>query len=338
MPAPDERTEGDRLARTGDLASRVVSLSPGDPRVRRALHVGIGLILLLGVALALVAAFNEVPDLEWRFRIGWVLLGFLGFALYTLASSEVWRRLLISLGPELRPRPALAIWCSSSLGRYVPTGLLVPVIRIAMSEGQGVSKRICLASVVYETALAFTAAVILGAYFIIDLPDLSGEPARFLILAVPVVTLACLHPRVFRRFADLVFHRLGRESLPVVLPVGCSIEFVGLYAATMVIGGASLYALAQGVYHVDGDDWLIVVGAWSVSAAISLVAFIIPGGLVAREAAITLALAPVMPAAPALAVALLSRIAQLVFEVVFAALSPLLLRSATRDADAVSPG
>ena len=339
MPAPDERpAAGARLARTGEIASQVVSLSPSDPRVRRALHVGIGLILLLGVVLALVAAVGEIPDLEWRFRFWWALLGFLAFGIYTLASAEIWRRLLMSLGPELRAGPGVAIWSSSTLGRYVPTGLLVPVIRIAMAEGQGVSKRICLASVVYEQALAFTAAVILGAYFIIDLPDLSGEPARFLVLIVPVVTFACLHPRVFRPVADRVLRRLGRDELPVVLRLGRSVEFVALYAATLIVGGLGLYALAQGVFHVDGSDWLIVVGAWSVSAAVSLVAFIVPGGLVAREAAITVALAPVMPAAPALAVALLSRIAQLVFEVLFAALTPVLMRPGSRSADVPSSG
>jgi len=53
-----------------------------------------------------------------------------------------------------------------------------------------------------------------------------------------------------------------------VLATGRSMEFVALYAAAFIVGGLALYALAQGVYRVDGADWLIVVGAWSVSAAI----------------------------------------------------------------------
>ena len=254
VPTREERrAAGTRLERTGEIASRVVSLRPADPRVRRALHVAVGLILLLGVGLAVVAALNEVPDLEWR--PAWVLLGFLGFVLYTLASGEIWRLLLAALGPSLRQRPAAAIWCSSALGRLLPTGLLVPIIRTAMAEPLGVPKRICLASVVYEQALALTAAVILGAYFIIDLPDLSGEPARFLVLLIPLVTLACLHPAVFRHVADLVLRRLGREELPVVLPISRSLEFIALYCLALVLGGVSLYALAQGVYPVAGADW-----------------------------------------------------------------------------------
>lgn len=327
-PRADPTEPGDRLERAGDIASRVVALSPDDPRIRRALRAGIGLIVVLGVGLALVGTLNEAPDLDWRFRYGWVLLGFLGFGLYTLAASETWRRLLMVLGPEIKPRPAIAIWCSSALGRYLPSGLLLPMIRTAMAESQGVPKRICLASVVYEQALAFTAAVLLGAYFLIDLPELSGEPARFLVLAVPIVTFICLHPRVFRRFADAMLRRFGREELPAVLPIGRSIEFIALYGANLIIGGAALYALAQGVYQVDGGDWVVVFGAWSVATALALIAFIIPGGLVAREAALAVALSPVMPAATALAVAVLARIAQLLAEVVLAALSPVLMRSA----------
>ena len=76
-----------------------------------------------------------------------------------------------------------------------------------------------------------------------------------------------------------------------------------------------------------------------MAAAVSLIAFVVPGGLVAREAAITIALAPVMPAAPALAVAIFSRIAQLLAEVVVAALSPVLLQTPSRaDGQESSPG
>ena len=62
-------------------------------------------------------------------------------------------------------------------------------------------------------------------------------------------------------------------------------------------------------------DLAVVVGAFSVGTALSLIGLALPGGLLAREAGIALALSPVMPAAPAIAIAVLSRIVQLVLEV-----------------------
>ena len=97
----------------------------------------------------------------------------------------------------------------------------------------------------------------------------------------------------------------------------------------MLIAGLSLYALAQSFYPVGIADLPTMVGAFGVATAFSFLAFLLPGGLVAREAAMTLALSPIMPPAPALAIAVVSRILQLALEVVFAVVTPLLAR--TRD-------
>ena len=70
----------------------------------------------------------------------------------------------------------------------------------------------------------------------------------------------------------------------------------------------------------------IAVGAFAVGTALSLIAFVLPGGVVAREAGLALALSPVMPAAPAIAVAVLARIVQLVLELLGAVIAPLFAR------------
>ena len=317
-----------RLERAGDVAARASSLQPSDPRVRRGLHAGIGIIVVLSIGLAAFTAAGDLPDVDWRFRPLALALAVAGMALFLLANSSIWRRILGALGPEL-PRPrARAIWFTSGLGRYVPTSLLLPVLRAAMAEREGVPKRITLASVAYEMSLFFTAALIVGAYFVIDLPDLQDDPGRFLVLVLPVVALVALHPRVFHTLADRALARLGRAKLPLSLPEASVLKFVGLYAVTYAVAGLSVYALAQSVYPVGAGDLVTVVGAFAVGTALSIIAFVLPGGLVAREAGIALALSPVMPAAPAVAVAVLVRIVQLALEVLLATVTPLLARRA----------
>jgi uncharacterized membrane protein YbhN (UPF0104 family) len=61
-----------------------------------------------------------------------------------------------------------------------------------------------------------------------------------------------------------------------------------------------------------------VVSSYAVANTVSILAFVIPGGLGAREASMAVALSPVMPTAPAVAVAVLSRILQVALEVLFA--------------------
>lgn len=326
MSAPAETTTRTRLERAGEIASRAGSLNPSDPRVRKGLHAGIAIIVVLSIGLAGFSAAGDLPDVDWRFRPLALTLAVLALTASLLANAGIWRRILHALGPELLPPRSRAIWFTSGLGRYVPTSLLLPMLRVAMAEREGAPKRISLASIAYEMSLFFTAALILGAYFVIDLPELGDVPGRFVILALPVLALVALQPRIFHSLADRALQRLGRAKLPLSLPGGRVFEFVGLYAITYVLAGMGLYALATCVYPVGADDLVTVVVAFAVGTALSILAFVLPGGLVAREAGIALALSPVMPAAPAVAVAVLARIVQLGLEVLLAVITPLLAR------------
>jgi hypothetical protein len=52
----------------------------------------------------------------------------------------------------------------------------------------------------------------------------------------------------------------------------------------------------------------------------------VPAGLVAREAGLAVALSPIMPAAPAIAIAVLSRVVQIAMEVLLASLTQIEVR------------
>jgi len=315
-----------RLERVGDLAARAGSLQPADPNLRRGLHIALAAVVALGVGLAIFGSIGELQGIDWRFRPGALAFSIAALALGQIALAEIWRRILLALGPDLEPRQARAIWCTSALGRYVPTSLLLPMLRAAMSQRAGVPKRICLASVVYEVALVLVALSLLAAYFVIDLPGLSGHAGRYAVLALPVLGLVVLQPGIFHPAADWVFERLGRDPLPLSLPGGKMLEFVALYAVTGLLLGLSVYAAAQTVFPVGAGDVVVTVGAYAVGTALGFVAFVLPAGAVAREAGIALALAPVMPAAPAVAIAVLWRILQMAVELVLALVTPLLAR------------
>jgi hypothetical protein len=313
--------------------ARVGSLQPSDPNLRRGLHASITIILVLSVGLAAVATVRDFPDVEWRFRPFALLLAALLLAAYLVTVAEVWRRLLRALGQEIEPIPGQVIWFTSGLGRYAPTALLLPFLRVAMAGRRGVPGRITLASVAYELPLFLTASLMLGAYFIITLPELSGDWLRYLVLVLPAVALIALQPRIFHTLADRFLMRLGREPLPLSLPGRRVFEFVALYALILVPAGLGVYCLAQSVYPLGADDLPVVIGSFAVGTGLSYLAFISPGGLGAREAGMALALYPIMPAAPALAIAVLSRILQLGLEVLFTLLMPVLARRKGTDRD-----
>jgi uncharacterized membrane protein YbhN (UPF0104 family) len=167
---------------------------------------------------------------------------------------------------------------------------------------------------------------VVSAYFVITLPDLEGIWQRYLVLVLPALALIAIHPRVFHPLADWALTRAGRAKLPLSLPFARTLEFVALYAAACLIAGLGIYCLAQAIFPVGADNLPTVVSSYAVANTVSILAFVIPGGLGAREASMAAALAPVMPTAPAVAVAVLSRILQVALEVVFAFGSTVLAR------------
>jgi glycosyltransferase 2 family protein len=317
------------LHRVGSAGANVATLQPSHRGLRIAVAIGVPAIILVSLAVAIATQWSKLPSFHWRFQPGWFVLSLAAFAVFQLAQAQLWVAMMHALGAPLDGSRGRAIWCMTLLGRYVPTSVMMPISRMALAQREGVPGRVSLASFVYEMGLTFTAAVVVGVYFFLELPALQDEPLRFAALAIPLIAIVALDPRVFHRLADYGLQRLGRQPLPLSLSRGRVLGFLFLYALTMVIAGIGTYSLAHAVHAVDDAQIATCVAAFSVGYAASLIAFILPGGLGAREAALAGALAPVLPFTVAGAVAVAVRLEQMVVEVAFAFITPMLAKRAT---------
>jgi len=141
---------------------------------------------------ALASQRSSLPDIEWRFQPGWLALSVPCLLAFQWMHIELWRGMLHSLGGTLPRWKAWSIWSTTLLARYVPTSALMAVGRIALSQREGVSKRVCTASVAYEVAFTFIAAVAVSTYLVLTLPAFEEHSLRWLVLAVPVAGVAVL--------------------------------------------------------------------------------------------------------------------------------------------------
>src|SRR5919108_1451865 len=186
------------LERAGSTAASIGQVSPRSRVARFALQWGIAALIFGFLIWFVLRQWNKLPDFDWRFEPGWLVLSAAGVIAFYFLQSEYWRLILHSLGEHIPARPGRAVWGKSLIARYVPTNALMVVGRVVMAERYGVSKRVCLASIAYELVLGVGTAVIVGAYFVIKLPSLEDQPARWAILALIPAVLIALHPRVFR--------------------------------------------------------------------------------------------------------------------------------------------
>lgn len=290
---------------------------PAHPAARAALQWGLA-VLIFGFLLFFVARqWDKLPEFEWRFEPGWLALSALATLAFYVGQGETWRLILTALGGHVPPRPARAVWGKSLLARYVPTNALMVVGRVVMAERHGVPRRICLASIVYELGLGIGTAVMVGAYFVIDLPSLEGQPARFAVLAVIPAVLACLHPRVFRPLSRFLLRKLGREPLPRTLGFGQILEFSVLYLACWAAIGVGVFAFAAALHPLDLADLPYVAAAYPVAFCVAVLTFIVPSGLGTRDAALATAMAAVLAGAVATAIAVAFRIFQTAVELLY---------------------
>lgn len=307
------------LERAGERAAGLGSIGADRPRVRRGIEVAI-VILVVGFLTAFIATqWTRLPDYDWEFRPGWLIVSALGVTLFYTVQCEAWRHMLAALGERIEPRPARAIWGKSIVARYVPTNALMVVGRVVMAERHGVSKRGCLASIVYELGLQFATAVVVGAYFVITLPRLEDQPARFAILAVIPIALIAFHPRIFRPLADFALRKLGRETLPATLSLGRVLRFSVVYLLGWAAIGIGVVGFAMALHPLETGDLAYAAAAYPVAFCAAVITFVIPGGLGTRDAALALSLGAVLPIAVSTAIAVGFRIFQTIVELLYVA-------------------
>jgi len=283
-------------------------------------------VVAASVAVVLATQWDELPSYEWRFAPGWLALSASASAGLLVAVSALWCGLLSSLAAPVAWRRGQAVFAKSLLARYVPTGALSPVVRVALAERLGVPKRVCFASLVYELALSFAGAAVVAAWFVLTWPRLEAEPTRYAVLAVLPLVLLALHPALFRRIADRFLARLRREPLPSALGATEVWRFLALYIGTTLLGGAALCLFVLALHPVAVSDLPVIAAAVPVGGVVGAVTFVLPAGLGSRDITIAAVLTTVMPAGVAVAAAAGFRVLQLAVELTWAAAAIALAR------------
>ena len=291
------------------------------PRLGAAVRWALIALVVAFVVVTVVRTLEQADDVAWRLDPRWLAVAAGALAALQLIHAQLWVVLVHRLGGALDPRRGRAIWNLTLLGRYVPTSALMAIGRVALSAREGIPRRVGAASIVYELVLQVAAALAVGSVAILALPALDGRPERWLVLAVPVLALAALHPRVLGPLTARALRAAGREPLDRLLGFGTVVAVFAGYAVSFVLGGVAVLAVAEMVATVGADGVPVALAAYAAGFGAGLVAFVVPGGVGAREGVIAYVLEPVSALAIGLAAGVGVRLVQIVVELAFAAVT-----------------
>lgn len=275
---------------------------------RAAVPLVAGLVAIFLVA-SVVALVGDLPAIEWQVSVPWLVASWLLFVCGQGVHAELWRRLLRSAGGRVDELDGQRIFALSLLARYVPTQILLAVTRMRMAHGLGVARTVTLASLTYEIVLVLGTSTALSAGFLLARPELDGSPLRWLVVVAPLGAFVLLHPRVVDVVAGRLAKQLGEPAEHSSIAWGKLVGFAVLYALSFLLFGLAVWAFARGIADVGGLTWDVLT-AYAVGYVASILAFFVPGGLGARDAATAAALSGVMPVSVALAVSIGTRLLQ----------------------------
>jgi glycosyltransferase 2 family protein len=243
-------------------------------------------------------------DLAWLPRpIPLVASALLVWAMYGVLIAA-WRRVLESWGQRLGVWQAARIWTVSSLGKYIPGKVWAIAGMALMSQRVGVAPWAATGSAIILQALAVgTGAAVIGLTGT-SLLEVAYPGAR---LALAVLALASilgigllLWPAFVRRLLRLASVEAGGAPKPsaIVLAAVANVFAWGGY-------GTALWVMTRGLLPNAGLTVPAAIGAFTASYLAGLLALMVPGGLVVREAVFVLMLQPTigLPAASGLAIA-----------------------------------
>ena len=277
----------------------------------------LGLLVALGLAgLALVTGGRDALDEIWAIPLGWLIAALLVLAAGALLGAAAWWLLVRAVGGPLPLRAGFAIAQLSQLGKYVPGMVAVPILQADLGRSHGIKAREILTAFSLTLVLAVMAALVVGlGGLALSASDLARDYLWLLVLLIPL-------PIVMSSRALSVL--LGAGLRAIRRPAGFSISghrlrlaFVVQLLAT-IVGGLHVWFLAIGLGADPLEALLPSVAGMSLAWVVGFLVAFAPAGLGVREGVLFLVMEPIVGAAQAVAIAIVSRFLFTVMDVILA--------------------
>ncbi|MEU8797124.1 lysylphosphatidylglycerol synthase transmembrane domain-containing protein [Spirillospora sp. NPDC048819] len=268
---------------------------------------------------ATVAAFQQM---SWVALAGALAVGLAGLFVWMLG----WREFLGGLGSPLPVRAIFRISGISQLGKYVPGKVWALVTQIEMTREHDVPPERSFGSTLLAVATS-TACGLAVAAVTLPLTSVAARETYWFLFPLAPVLLILLHPRIVTWCLGLMLKIIRRPPLERPVSLGVTLRAVGWTVLGWILFGVHTWLLCMAVGGEGKGLPFLATGAYALAFVAGFLVFIAPGGIGAREAALTVVLTPVLPAGAPVVVAIASRVLLTIADLINAGVAFLLGRT-----------
>jgi len=270
-------------------------------------------LAVYGLATQWTEVHADLAKLAWYDVTGAALCAIAGLGCMMLA----WRALLADLGSPLPLPAATRVMFVGQLGKYVPGAVWAVAAQVELARDYEVPRRRSATASLVSMATTLVVGLVAAG---VTLPLISASAARhyWWVLAITPLAVACLYPPVIKFGLDLVLKTVRRAPLEKSVSVPGMARALAWTTLGWLCYGAHAWLLISEFAGHSGHILALSLGAYALAWSVGFLIIFVPGGIGAREVALIAVLAPVMPSASALVVALASRVVMTVGDLVWA--------------------
>jgi glycosyltransferase 2 family protein len=292
--------------------SRVTSLRESPWLRAGLLAIALGLAVY-GLASQWTQVQADLAKLAWYDVAGAALCAIAGLGCMMLA----WRALLADLGSPLPLPAAIRVMFVGQLGKYVPGAVWAVAAQVELARDHDVPRRRSGTASLVAMATTLAVGLITAG---LTLPFTSANAARhyWWVLAITPLAAACLYPPVNKFCLDRALKAVHRPPLERPVSAGGMTRALAWTTLGWLCFGAHAWFLISVFAGTGGHVFALSLGAYALAWSVGFLIVFFPGGIGPRELALIAVLAPVMPSASALVVALASRVVMTVGDLIWA--------------------
>jgi hypothetical protein len=302
-------------------------------------------LLLAGVAILwfLWIQWPALRSYAWAWDARWFGVACAAALASWLLEVNIWRRLLADMGGGIPVPAGYRVWFLSAVVRYIPGNIWQPLSLTLYGKRYGNQPEAVITSVIlYQVITLLAAAPIVVVYF--TWLDHTSAAALWLVqlprglvwVALGPILLFLARPHWLTALLDWALVRMGRPPLQARLRTGTLLWAISVALVGWLLWGITFMAITYAVADASVIDRqamaLPLITAYPIAYAVGFLSLLTPSGFGVREGVLLLLLSPPLSAAVVTVIALATRIAIMVGELLLALLAAPFERAAAGQA------